>query len=64
MSDGNSSQQKTEPVGHTGAISPRVPGALAGKIWISADFDTLPDDMAESLGIQEAGETAPGHGTS
>jgi prevent-host-death family protein len=29
----------------------RRPGALRGKIKISEDFDELPDDIAESLGM-------------
>jgi prevent-host-death family protein len=27
----------------------RKPGALAGKIWISEDFDDLPDDMLDEI---------------
>ena len=33
---------------------PRKPGSMAGEIWIAPDFDILPDDMAEALGIREA----------
>jgi hypothetical protein len=32
---------------------PRTPGSMAGQIWISPDFDTLPDDMAEEFGMLE-----------
>jgi len=31
----------------------RKPGALQGKIKISGDFDTLPDDMAQAFGIEK-----------
>ncbi|MDW7709363.1 MAG: type II toxin-antitoxin system prevent-host-death family antitoxin [Deferrisomatales bacterium] len=31
---------------------PRRPGALRGKIRIADDFDTLPDDIAEALGMK------------
>jgi prevent-host-death family protein len=30
---------------------PRIPGSMAGQIWIAPDFDALPDDMAGVLGI-------------
>jgi antitoxin (DNA-binding transcriptional repressor) of toxin-antitoxin stability system len=33
---------------------PRKPGAMAGEISIAADFDTLPDDMAEAFGMKES----------
>ena len=29
---------------------PRLPGSLAGKIWMAPDFDQLPDDIAEAFG--------------
>jgi antitoxin (DNA-binding transcriptional repressor) of toxin-antitoxin stability system len=29
----------------------RQPGALAGQIEMSEDFDSLPEDIAESLGL-------------
>ena len=32
---------------------PRKPGALKGKIKITEDFDELPDDIAEALGMIE-----------
>lgn len=32
---------------------PRKPGALKGKIKIAEDFDELPDDIAEALGMIE-----------
>lgn len=31
---------------------PRRPGALAGEITIAADFDELPDDLAEAFGMR------------
>lgn len=37
-----------------GASGPRKPGALAGQISISPDFDTLPDDIAEAFGMRIA----------
>ena len=40
-------------VPYCGAAGPRVPGSMAGKIWIAPDFDTLPEDMAEAFGIVE-----------
>jgi antitoxin (DNA-binding transcriptional repressor) of toxin-antitoxin stability system len=36
----------------TGPSAPRRPGALKGKIRIGADFDELPDDIAEALGVK------------
>jgi prevent-host-death family protein len=33
---------------------PRKPGALRGKIRIAADFDVLPDDLAEALGAAKS----------
>ncbi|HIJ40854.1 MAG TPA: type II toxin-antitoxin system prevent-host-death family antitoxin [Deltaproteobacteria bacterium] len=32
---------------------PRKPGALKGKIKIAEDFDELPNDIAEALGMIE-----------
>ena len=40
-------------VAYHGPARPRKPGAMAGQIWIAPDFDTLPDDMAESFGMRE-----------
>ena len=40
-------------VRYSGAASPRKPGALAGKIWIAEDFDSLPGDIAEAFGMKE-----------
>jgi len=31
----------------------RRPGALKGKIKISDDFDTLPDDLAKAFGMEQ-----------
>ncbi len=33
---------------------PRKPGALRGKIKIAADFDELPDDIADALGMSDS----------
>lgn len=38
---------------YRGPSHPRVPGSMAGEIWIAPDFDALPDDMEEMLGIRE-----------
>jgi prevent-host-death family protein len=38
------------PVGTT-AVTRRAPGALAGKIAMADDFDSLPDDVARALGV-------------
>ena len=35
----------------TGAVEPRVPGALRGQIRIGEDFDELPADIARAFGI-------------
>ncbi len=35
------------------AVVPRRPGALAGQIVMSDDFDELPDDLAEAFGMSE-----------
>jgi antitoxin (DNA-binding transcriptional repressor) of toxin-antitoxin stability system len=37
-----------------GPAQPRKPGSMAGEIQIAADFDDLPDDMAEAFGLKEA----------
>jgi prevent-host-death family protein len=39
-------------VAYHGAAQPRTPGSMKGEIWMSPDFDTLPDDMAEAFGIK------------
>jgi prevent-host-death family protein len=36
-----------------GTARPRTPGSMAGEIWIAPDFDSLPDDMAEALGMKD-----------
>jgi prevent-host-death family protein len=41
-------------VAYHGARAARKPGALRGKIRISADFDVLPDDIAEAFGMKQA----------
>jgi prevent-host-death family protein len=40
-------------VAYRGPAAPRKPGAMAGQIWIAPDFDTLPEDMAETFGMRE-----------
>ena len=40
-------------VAYRGPSGPRKPGAMAGQIWIAPDFDTLPEDMAETFGMRE-----------
>ena len=40
-------------VPYRGAARPRTPGTMTGEIWIAPDFDVLPDDMAEALGIRQ-----------
>jgi prevent-host-death family protein len=32
-----------------GPTQPRTPGSMAGEIWISPDFNTLPDDMEDAF---------------
>ena len=41
-------------VAFRGPAEPRKPGAMAGEIWIAPDFETLPDDIAESFGFKES----------
>lgn len=36
---------------YTERSTARLPGALAGKIRISKDFDELPEDLAEAFGM-------------
>ena len=31
--------------------SKRVPGTAKGQVWISPDFDELPEDLAQSFGV-------------
>lgn len=40
-------------VPYRGAARPRVPGSMAGEIWIAPDFDTLPEDIAEAFGMAD-----------
>ena len=40
-------------VAYRGPASPRTPGSMSGEIWISPDFDTLPDDIADAFGMRE-----------
>jgi prevent-host-death family protein len=39
-------------VPYNGATHPRTPGSMKGEIWMSPDFDSLPDDMAEAFGMK------------
>lgn len=32
----------------------RKPGSMKGEIWIAADFDSLPDDIAGVFGMKES----------
>lgn len=41
-------------IAYHGPAVPRIPGALAGKIWISDDFDDLPDDISAAFGARES----------
>ena len=43
-------------IAYRGPVRPRTPGAMSGEIWIAPDFDTLPDDMAETLGMKAPGD--------
>jgi prevent-host-death family protein len=38
---------------YNGPKRPRTPGSMAGEIWIAPDFDELPEDMAETLGVRK-----------
>jgi prevent-host-death family protein len=40
-------------VAYRGLAQPRKPGSLKGKIRIAADFDVLPDDIADAFGARE-----------
>jgi prevent-host-death family protein len=40
-------------VAYHGPAAPRTPGSMAGEIWISPEFDKLPDDVAEAFGIPD-----------
>ena len=40
-------------IAYQGLAEPRKPGSLKGKIRIAADFDVLPDDIADALGARE-----------
>ena len=40
-------------VAYHGPAQPRQPGAMRGEIWIAPDFDRLPDDMADALGMRK-----------
>lgn len=38
-------------VAYHGPKGPRKPGCMVGEISLAADFDALPDDMAEAFGM-------------
>ncbi len=40
-------------IAYRGPAGPRVPGSMAGEIWMAPDFDSLPGDMEEAFGITE-----------
>ena len=40
-------------VAYPGPRQPRKPGCMAGHISIAADFDSLPDDIAEAFGMRQ-----------
>jgi prevent-host-death family protein len=40
-------------VAYSGPARPRTPGSMSGEIWIAADFNQLPGDMADAFGIPE-----------
>jgi antitoxin (DNA-binding transcriptional repressor) of toxin-antitoxin stability system len=40
-------------VPYQGPQEPRVPGCMAGEIWIAPDFDSLPADTEEAFGVTE-----------
>lgn len=52
---GKARKPVSKPIPDTPATDQRVPGALKGRIRIHADLDTLPDDIALALGIEDAG---------
>jgi len=37
-----------------GPAGPRIPGAMAGKVWMSDDFDELPEDISAAFGVRES----------
>jgi prevent-host-death family protein len=39
-------------VAYRGASQPRKPGSMMGEISLAADFDSLPDDIAEAFGVR------------
>jgi prevent-host-death family protein len=41
-------------VPYAGVAQRRRPGSMEGEIWIAPDFDELPDDMAEALGMRQS----------
>jgi len=38
---------------YEGIAKPRIPGSMAGEIWIGPDFDILPEDMEEAFGMRD-----------
>lgn len=41
-------------VAYRGPAEARLPGSMAGQIWIAPDFDRLPEDMEEAFGMRES----------
>ena len=41
---------------YKGPARARTPGSMAGQIWIAADFDVLPKDIAEAFGMRETSD--------
>ena len=39
-------------VAYRGPIGPRKPVSMAGEISLAADFDSLPEDIAEAFGME------------
>jgi prevent-host-death family protein len=42
-------------VAYAGPAAERKPGSMAGEIEIAADFDKLPDDIADAFGMTNGG---------
>ena len=39
-------------VAYRGLSGPRIPGSMSGEISIGPDFDSLPDEIAETFGMR------------
>lgn len=40
-------------VAYRAPAGPRTPGSMAGEIWVSPEFDQLPDDVAQAFGATD-----------